>query len=122
MPVMESKAADVFAFAMFAVEVFTGKIPFGEQKNEAVVLRISQGGRPEMPGNAQAIGLSVEIWNLLESCWRQDPKKRPTMAEVVRRWQKFVGDDNDLAVFPGCAQTTLVMLTSSQVPSSTFHD
>ena len=101
MPVMESKAADVFAFGMFAVEVFTGKIPFEEQKNEAVVLRISQGGRPEMPGNAQAMGLTVEIWNLLESCWRQDPKKRPSMGEVVRRWQKFVGDGGDLAVFPG---------------------
>ena len=46
MPVMESKAADVFAFGMFAVEVFTGKIPFEEQKNKAVVLRISRGGRP----------------------------------------------------------------------------
>ena len=122
MPVMESKAADVFAFGMFAVEVFTGKIPFEEQKNEAVVLRISQGGRPEMPGNAQAIGLTVEIWNLLESCWRQDPKKRPTMGEVVRRWQKFVGDDGDLTVFPGCVQTTLVMSTSSQVSSSIPHD
>ena len=122
MPVMESKAADVFAFGMFAVEVFTGKIPFEEQKNEAVVLRISQGGRPEMPGNAQAIGLTVEIWNLLESCWRQDPKKRPTMGEVVRRWQKFVGDDGDLTVFPGCVKTTLVMSTSSQVSSSIPHD
>ncbi|KAF9646894.1 kinase-like protein [Thelephora ganbajun] len=94
-PVMESKAADVFAFGMFAVEVFTGKIPFEEQKNEAVVLRISQGGRPEMPPNARAVGLTGEMWKLLESCWQQTPKKRPTMEEVVRRWQKFVESIND---------------------------
>ena len=87
---MKSKAADVFAFAMFAVEVFTGKVPFEEQKNEAVVLRISRGGRPELPANAQAVGLTGEIWKLLESCWQQNPKKRPTMEEVVRIWQKFV--------------------------------
>ena len=121
MPVMESKAADVFAFGMFAVEVFTDKIPFEEQKHEAVVLRISQGGRPEMPGNAQAIGLTAEIWDLLESCWRQDLKKRPTMGDVVRSWQNFVGDNDELAAFPWCVQTTLVALTSSPVPSSTFR-
>ena len=101
MPVMESKAADVFAFGMFAVEVFTGKIPFEEQKNEAVVLRISQGGRPEMPGNARDIGLTPEMWNFLESCWRRGPKKRPAMRDVVRRWQKFVGYDDDLIGFAG---------------------
>ena len=102
MPVVESKAADVFAFGMFAVEVFTGKIPFEGQKNEAVVLRISKGGRPEMPENAQATGLTLEIWNLLESCRLQDPKKQPTMRDVVRRWQKFVGENDDLTVLPGC--------------------
>jgi hypothetical protein len=47
MPVTETKAADVFAFEMFAVEVFTGKIPFEEQKNETVVLCVSQGGRTD---------------------------------------------------------------------------
>ena len=101
MPVIESKAADVFAFGMLAVEVFTGKIPFEEQKNEAVVLRISQGDRPEMPGNARDIGLTPEIWDLLERCWRQDPKKRPAMRDVVRRWQKFVGYDDHLTGFAG---------------------
>ena len=95
MPVMESKAADVFAFAMLAVEVFTGKMPFEEQKNEAVVLRISQGGRPAMPVNVREIGLTVEMWGVIESCWQQMPKKRPTMSEVVKKWQKFVDNTND---------------------------
>ena len=121
-PVMESKPADVFAFGMFAVEVFTGKIPFEEQKNEAVVLRISRGGRPEMPGNAQDVGLTTEVWKLLESCWQQNPKKRPTMDEVVRRWEKFVdhGDDNN--VVTEYVQITLVIQTLPLAPFSTFHD
>ena len=94
MPVMEPKAADLFEFGMLAVEVFTGKIPFEEQKNEAVVLRISQGGRPAMPLNARDMGLTVEMWGVLEGCWQQMPKKRPTMNDVVKRWQKFVRDIN----------------------------
>ena len=44
-PVMESKPADIFTFGMLAIEVFTGETPSEEQKNEAVVLRISQGRR-----------------------------------------------------------------------------
>jgi len=112
MVVMESKAADVFAFGMFAVEVFTNKIPFEEQKNEAVVLRISRGGRPEMPEDAHAIGLTNEMWKLLESCWQQNPKKRPVMEEVVRRWQKFVANSDDT----GCVIITLATRTSSSVP------
>ena len=123
MPGMESKPADVFAFGMFAVEVFTGKIPFDEHKNEAVVLRISQGGRPDMPENAQAVGLTGEIWKLLESCWQQNPKKRPTMDEIVRRWEKFVENGNDdVTFFPECVQTTLVIPTLSSVPFSTSYD
>ena len=86
----ESKAADVFAFGMFATEVFTGKIPFGEQKNEDVVINILAGARPKMPGNAQDVGLTGEMWKLLEDCWHQNPKKRPAMKEVVKRLQKFV--------------------------------
>ena len=113
MPTMESKAADVFAFGMFAVEVFTGKIPFEEQKNEAVVLRISRGGRPGMPGDAQAVGLTGEMWMLLESCWQQNSKKRPTMEEVVRRWQKFVDENGN--VIPECVQVTPVVRAPSSV-------
>ena len=95
MPAVESKSADVFAFAMFAVEVFTGEIPFEGLKDEELVLRIAFGGRPEMPHNAQAVGLTYGMWRVIEACWQQNPKKRPTMEEVVRRWQKFIEHDNN---------------------------
>ena len=119
MPVMESKAADVFAFAMFAVEVFTGKIPFGEQKNEAVVVRISQGGRPEMPDDAREVGLTSDMWALLENCWQQNPNRRPSMREVVRRWREFVENGSGGGAHE-CVQITLAILTAHSVPSSTL--
>lgn len=111
----ESKAADVFAFGMFALEVFTGKIPFGELKNEAVVYRVSRGVRPEMPRNAQAVGLTDDVWTLLESCWQQDPQKRPSMEEVVRRWRVFV--ENGVGK---CVHITLAIAPSYSAPSSTL--
>ena len=93
MPVLESKPADVFAFAMLAVEVFTGEIPFAGKENEEVVLEILSGGRPEMPRNGREVGLTVEMWKFLETCWKQNPKKRPTMNVVVREWERFVESD-----------------------------
>ena len=77
---------------MLAVEIFTGKLPFEDQESDAVVLLILGGVRPKMPENAQEVGLTVEMWKLFESCWRQNPKKRPTMEEVVMRLRKFVGN------------------------------
>jgi len=122
MPVMESKAADVFAFGMLAVEVFTGKIPFEGQTNETAVLLIARGDRPKMPENAQAVGLTGEIRKLLKGCWQQNPKKRPTMEDIVRRWEEFVENNNGDSVFiPGCVQITLVIRTSASVLFSTSH-
>jgi serine/threonine protein kinase len=117
-PAMESCPADVFAFAMVAVEVFTGKIPFEKQKTQTAAQKIAKGDRPEMPGNAQEVGLTGEMWKLLESCWHQDPKKRPKMEEVVKEWEKFVGR-NSIA---RCVQLTPAIKSSSSVPSSPFYD
>ena len=89
----ESKQADVFAFGMLAVEVFTGEVPFQKHAPAVAALCVLKGERPEKPRNAQQIGLTGEMWELLESCWHQDPEKRPTMEEVVRRWQRSVRNE-----------------------------
>ena len=118
--VVESKPADVFAFAMLAVEVFTGEVPFEGQTSAMAASRVLRGERPEMPGNAQDVGLTGEMWKLLESCWQQDPEKRPTMDEVVRKWEKFVEcNDNTIT---GYVQITRPIGTSSSIPFSTFYD
>ena len=99
---MESKPADVFAFAMLSVEVFTGKIPFEKQENEAVVLLILQGHRPELPEEARTVGFTGKMRKVLENCWQQDPGKRPSIEEVVKGWGKFVGPNNGNNVATEC--------------------
>jgi hypothetical protein len=97
----ESKVADMFAFGMLAVEVFTGQVPLVEHENGAVVLQILRGVRPKIPENAQEVRLTAEMWKLIASCWQQNPKKRPTIGEVVVKWREFVenaSDDNDMCV------------------------
>ena len=115
--IRESKEADVFAFGMLAVEVFTGEVPFVGQGNAAVVFKILGGERPKMPENAQDVGLTVEMWNLIESCWQQNPKKRPTMREVVVKLQEFVSNTKDNENVPECVQipSPLVLLPMIRV-------
>lgn len=108
----ESKSVDVFAFAMFVVEVITGRAPFDGRQPAMVAECIRSGERPKMPGNAREVGLTGEMWKLLESCWQQDPKRRPTMEEVVRRWEAFIepsGDDNDTK----CVKILVIPASSS---------
>ena len=88
-PLMASKPADVFAFAMLAVEVFTGGVPFGNVKNNSVVIQIVNGKRPAKPEAAEQLGLTAEIWKFIEKCWNANPNKRPTIDEVVRTWEGF---------------------------------
>ena len=89
-PTAASKPADVFAFAMLAVEVFTGKVPFPDMTNGSVVVQILNGKRPVKPPAAEQLGLTTDMWKFIEKCWSANPNKRPTMDEVVRAWERFV--------------------------------
>ena len=88
--VTASKPADVFAFAMLVVEVFTGKVPFSNMKNKSVVIHIVDGKRPAKPQAAEQLGLTAEMWKFTEKCWSPSPNKRPTIDEVVGAWEGFV--------------------------------
>lgn len=85
-----SKPADVFAFAMLAVEVFTCQVPFPNIMNGSVVIQLANGGRPPKPQAAEQLGLTAEMWKSIEKCWSANPSKRPTIDEVTRAWEGFV--------------------------------
>jgi len=91
-PIAASKPADVFAFAMLAVEVFSGMVPFGNMKNESVVIQIASGKRPAKPQATEQLGLTAEMWKFIERCWNANPNKRPTIDQVVSTWEGFVNE------------------------------
>ncbi|KAF9642025.1 kinase-like protein [Thelephora ganbajun] len=89
-PLIASKSADVFAFAMLAVEVFSGRTPFEDTNDALAGIRILEGKRPAKPQAAEQLGFTVEMWEFIEKCWNASPNKRPTIDEVVRTWEGFV--------------------------------
>ena len=84
-----TKRADIFAFAMLGIEVFTGELPFGDVRHETAILMIAQGKRPEKPSGAESRGFTTEIWRFTQRCWQQNPTKRPDINTVVNTWRDF---------------------------------
>lgn len=60
----------------------TGSIPLSQFGNLAVVAKVMSGVRPDRPINAEVLGLSDVIWQIVENCWSPQRDERPT-ADVV---------------------------------------
>ena len=84
-----TEQADIFAFAMLVVEVFTGELPFGDVRHETAILMIVRGQRPEKPQDVESRGLTPEIWKFTQKCWHQNPTKRPDVSTVSGAWGGF---------------------------------
>ena len=80
--VTESLRADIFAYGMVGVAVFTGKLPFEDCCDLEVASKILKRGRPERPQDAEDV--TLQMWRLFEGCWDHNPARRPTIEGVVR--------------------------------------
>lgn len=80
--------ADVFAFGILMYEVITGKRAYSELfkgKKKLNIFQLKQkvlsGFRPEIKEGMMKKGLKI----MIEKCWSQDPKKRPTFSELFKK-------------------------------------
>ncbi|KAF9528867.1 kinase-like domain-containing protein [Crepidotus variabilis] len=70
--------ADIYSFAMTAWQIYTGLVPFSDVPQRAFYrVVIDREERPEYPNS-----MSSPLWVLVQECWDQDPKSRPTFLEV----------------------------------------
>ena len=78
-----TKEADIYAMAMVIYQVLTGMIPFGKKTGPEVVIKVLGGVRPSKPSDALGLGLSDEVWELLEGCWHTKHELRPLVRDVL---------------------------------------
>jgi len=80
-----TKPADIYAFGMVIYEVLTGFDPFHGQNLGTIqlVCHVVDGFRPTKPSNAKDIGFGNGTWELVKECWKEKPKKRPSIGQVL---------------------------------------
>jgi len=79
-------ASDVYAFAMVCYEMFSGEYPFCNLSDFKFPPALMQGNRPSRPSHilSGTRGLNDDVWHLVEGCWNQYPKDRPTTVQIVK--------------------------------------
>lgn len=78
-----SEKTDVYAFGIILWEMLSGHVPYNHivvRDQWDLMWRIMQGMRPDMKMISDA---PRELQSLVNRCWRQEPKERPTMLQVV---------------------------------------
>ena len=79
-------AADVYSFSVVIWEVITRRLPWGEIKFLSQILtKVTNGERLQIT-NAERMMATIEacgLLELMETCWEQDPVKRPTFTDIV---------------------------------------
>ncbi|KAF9780742.1 hypothetical protein BJ322DRAFT_279145 [Thelephora terrestris] len=75
--------SDVFALGMVAVEVFTGQVPFPDDSPLMAMKKIVEGEQPLQPPKRQRLGLSYELWALIQSSWSPEVDDRPSVSTFV---------------------------------------
>ncbi|KAJ7034625.1 kinase-like domain-containing protein [Mycena alexandri] len=76
--------SDVYAFGMLAYEMHTRSRPFHNTGfSAAVIMLVAEGHRPTRPSEEQSPQLTDELWDVIQLCWKQDWRERPTMPVVL---------------------------------------
>lgn len=81
-----NKLVDVYAYGILLYNLLTLRRPFDGETCHSIFVKVSQGYRPEFPE-----GFSPLYTELIEQCWAQDPKTRPTFDMIfnVLETEKF---------------------------------
>lgn len=84
---------------LMLLQIVSGEPPFGEISTDfQAVTATLKGERPKRdahPGIEQ-LGDPDALWQLLDSCWAHDERKRPHMSEVVMRFRGIKEQNHQL--------------------------
>ncbi|KAJ3041644.1 Mitogen-activated protein kinase kinase kinase mlk-1 [Rhizophlyctis rosea] len=70
---------DTYSFGMVCFEVLSEELPFEHVSDNGILMQMVIGGkRPDRPDD-----VTDTMWDLMERCWRQDPKEWPVFRTIA---------------------------------------
>ena len=79
-----TQSSDCYALGMVIYETISGNLPFHEDADLTVFVKVLEGGRP-----LRGARFRKALWGMLEQCWEFQPSNRPTIEEVLRCLEMF---------------------------------
>ena len=75
--------SDCYALGMVIYEVLSGQAPFSTYNSFATIFRVLNGERPERPQGEAGKLFTDGIWDMVELCWKTEPKERASAKAVL---------------------------------------
>lgn len=69
--------SEVYCYGLLAYEVITGLIPYFGFTCHQLIVNLQQKYRPQIPNDVPFV-----LKELIEKCWNNDPKERPTFEQI----------------------------------------
>jgi hypothetical protein len=79
-----TESSDCYALGMVVYETISGNLPFHEDTDLTVFVKVLEGERPP-----RGAGFRKDLWRMLERCWKFQPSDRPTIEDVLRCLEMF---------------------------------
>ena len=107
-----SKPSDCYSLGMVIYEIISGNVPFHEDIDFAVFVKVLKGGRPR-----REEGFPNSLWNMVEQCWMPRPSDRPSVEDVLQCLETCsdrVGEEHS----PHAVMSDPRLRTTPEVPTS----
>jgi len=84
-----TKYSDCYALGMVIYEVLGRRVPFHQDPDLVVVIKVVNGDRPERPRGVEGVvWFTDDVWRVLELCWTPRPENRPSIEDVLHCMEK----------------------------------
>lgn len=81
----QSAEADIYAYGMTVIEIFTGDVPFPDLLEFHIFGAVTTGAMPSRPLLLNHPDDKANMWwRLLSQCWTRDAKKRPNIGYILQ--------------------------------------